>query len=143
MGYGAVVRDDLGLVVAAQAVTLLGSLDPCLAEAGAILKAIQLCVSLGLQRVIFEGDSKGVVDGIHSTAENWSHKGMMLDDIRIQLQHVSHWRVEFVRREGNQAAHTSAKMASKDCVNQQWVFVTPYCIVDIARMERIALSVCE
>jgi ribonuclease HI len=66
-------------VVAAQAVTLLGSLGPRLAEAGAILKVIQLCVSLGLQRVIFEGDSKGVVDGIHSTAENWSHKGMMLE----------------------------------------------------------------
>jgi hypothetical protein len=92
---------------------------------------------------LFFKDSKGVVDGIHSTAENWSHKGMMLDDIRIQLHHVSHWQVEFIRREGNQAAHSLAKMASKDCVNQQWVFVTPDYIVDIARMERIALSVCE
>jgi hypothetical protein len=47
MGYDVVVRDDLGLVVVAQAITLLGSLDPCLAEVGAVLKAIQLCVSLG------------------------------------------------------------------------------------------------
>ena len=106
MGYSAVVRDDLGLVVAAQSVTSLGSLDSSLAEVGAILKAIQLCVSLGLQRVIFEGDSKGVVDGIHSTTKDWSHKRMMLVDIRMQLQNVSQWWVEFVCREDNQVAHT-------------------------------------
>jgi hypothetical protein len=53
IGFGAVVRDNLGLVVAAQSVTVFGCLDPTLTEAGAILKAIQLCRSLGLQRVIF------------------------------------------------------------------------------------------
>jgi hypothetical protein len=53
MGYGAVVRDDLGLVVATQSITVFGCLDPTLAEAGAVLKAIQFCRSLGLQRVIF------------------------------------------------------------------------------------------
>ena len=68
---------------------------------------------------------------------------MLIDDIRMQLRQVTQWWMEFVRREGNQAAHNLAKMAVKDDVNQQWVFVTPECIVDIVRMERIALSLRE
>jgi hypothetical protein len=48
----------------------------------------------------------------------WSHKGMLIDDIRMQLQQVTQWRMELVCGEGNQAAHNLAKMVVKDDVNQ-------------------------
>jgi hypothetical protein len=68
---------------------------------------------------------------------------MLIDDIQMQLQQVTQWRMEFVCREGNQAAHNLAKMAVKDDVNYQWVFVTPECIVDIVKMEHIDLPLRE
>jgi ribonuclease HI len=67
MGYGAIVRDERGLVVAAQRQSVLGNLDPTLAEAGAALMAIQLCKSLGFRQAHFEGATKLVVDGVNSS----------------------------------------------------------------------------
>jgi hypothetical protein len=47
MGYGAVVRDARGVVMAAQCKTIRGNLDATLAEAGAMLMAIHLCQMAG------------------------------------------------------------------------------------------------
>jgi ribonuclease HI len=44
---------------------LLRDLESSLAEAEAVLMSIQLCRDLGLSRIVFEGDAKGVVDGIN------------------------------------------------------------------------------
>jgi hypothetical protein len=43
MGFGAVVRDETGMVMAAQCKSFVGFLDPTVAEARAALMAIQLC----------------------------------------------------------------------------------------------------
>jgi hypothetical protein len=42
MGYGALIQDERGLVVAAQCQTFVGRLEPVLAEAGAASMAIRL-----------------------------------------------------------------------------------------------------
>lgn len=42
----------------------------------------------------------------------------MVDDIKSELQNVPQWRMTFVYRDGNTAAHALSKMATKDCVNQ-------------------------
>jgi ribonuclease HI len=78
MGYGALVWDERGLVVAAQCNSFLGSLDPTLAKAGAVLMAIQQCKTLGFRWVHFEGDTKFVVDGVNSSKGDWSRKGMLV-----------------------------------------------------------------
>jgi ribonuclease HI len=111
LGYGALVRDERGSVIATKCQTRLGSLDLMLAEAGAVLMAIQQCKNLGFQRVHFEGDSKIVVEGVNSTKEDWSGKGMVLEDIKLELQAIPQWRMTFVRRDGNHAAHTLSKWA--------------------------------
>ncbi|KAE8022361.1 hypothetical protein FH972_008165 [Carpinus fangiana] len=43
MGFGAVVRDETGMVLAAQCKSFAGALNPTVAEARAALLAIQLC----------------------------------------------------------------------------------------------------
>jgi ribonuclease HI len=143
MGYGAVVRDEHGLVVAAQCMTVWGRLDPTLAEAGAALKAILFSRSLGLRQVIFEGDTKTVVDGVNLLQDDWSSTGMLLEDIRTELKTIPSWRMRFVRREENKAAHALAKAATKEFHNQQWMCATPEYISEIARMERTELFMRE
>lgn len=70
LGYGALVWDERGLVIAAKCQTMLGSRDPTLAEEGAVLMAIQLCKTLGFQQVHFEGDTKIVVEGVNSSKDD-------------------------------------------------------------------------
>jgi hypothetical protein len=69
--------------------------------------------------------------------------GMLLEDIRTELQTVPSWRMRFVRREENKATHALAKAATKDFINQQWMCATPKYISEIVRMERTVLSLRE
>ena len=70
---------------------MLGSRDPTLAEEGAVLMAIQLCKTLGFQQVHFEGDTKIVVEGVNSSKDDWSGKGMLLEDIKLELRSIPQW----------------------------------------------------
>ena len=135
VGYGALIRDKRGPVVAAQCKSFLGSLNPTLAEAGAALMAVQLCKSLGFQRVHFEGEPKIVIDDVNSPENDWSSKGMLVEDLRKELQAIPQWQMTFTRREGNKAAHALAKWASRNNVTLQWLYTTPECTQDIVRME--------
>lgn len=140
IGYGVLVREEKGLVVAAQCKAIMGSLDPTLAGAGAALLAIQPCKTLGFRLVHFVGDSLVVVDGINSSEGDWSRKGLMVEEIKFELRAFPQWRMTFVRRDGNQATHALSKVATKAIVNQQWIFKTPDYINDIIMMEHTALS---
>ena len=64
----------------------MGSLDPTLAETGAVLMAIRLCQMVGLHSVHFEGDAQLVMDGVNSLGKDWSRTGLMLEDIRNELR---------------------------------------------------------
>jgi hypothetical protein len=46
----------------------------------------------------------------------------------------------FVRREGNHAAHTLAKLGTTICMDQQWLYESPPCIHEIVSVELAALS---
>jgi hypothetical protein len=50
LGYGVVVRDARGVVIATQSKTIKGNLDATLVEAGVMLMAIHLCQRLGFIR---------------------------------------------------------------------------------------------
>jgi ribonuclease HI len=111
-----------------------------LAEASVALMAIQLCKTLGFQRVHFEGDTKIVVNGVKSSEGDWSRKGMLLKDIKLELQSIPQWRMTFIHRDGNKAAHALSKIALKNNVNHKWLDTTPNCINNIVRMGYSALS---
>lgn len=140
LGYGALVRDDKGMVMAAQCKTLLGNLDPMLAEVGVVLMAIQLCKTLGFHSLHFEGDAQVVVEGVNSMERDWSRKGIMVEDIKHELKGFRQWRMSFVRREGNQATHALFKIATMAEVNQIWINKSPDCIQESILMEHHALS---
>jgi hypothetical protein len=59
-----------------------------------------------------------VVDGVSSLKGDWSRKELMVEDIKCELQVFPQWRMTFVRRDGNQAAHALSKVATKAIVSQ-------------------------
>jgi hypothetical protein len=81
MGLGVVVRDENGLVVAAQSKTIRGNFDPPMAEARAALLAIQFCRMNGFMLVDFEGDVKTVIDAVNDVRSDWSRLGVLITDI--------------------------------------------------------------
>ncbi|KAF5442887.1 hypothetical protein F2P56_035499 [Juglans regia] len=70
VGIGVSIRDWLGLVTATLRSPCNSFPDPLLGEALAALRSVQFGINLGLKNVIFEGDSKLVVHGITSGAED-------------------------------------------------------------------------
>ena len=61
-----VVRDEKGEVIVAQCKSVVGALDPVVAEAQATLMAIQMCRECGFTKVQFEGDAQIVVNAMNA-----------------------------------------------------------------------------
>jgi ribonuclease HI len=112
MGFRVVVRDERGSAVVALCKTSLGRLDPQVVEARAVLMAIQVCKEMGFSKVHFEGDAKVVIDAVNSLKPDKSYKGLVVEDIRQELQGMEHLQMTFVHQEGNHAAHTLAKLGT-------------------------------
>ena len=103
-GFGVVIGDSHGAFLSARSGTWRGCLEPSLAEAEAVLMAIQLCRDLGLSRVVFEGDAKRVVNGINSAEVDRGWMGQVLADIKHEIIVLEEWKVQFVGRDDNKAA---------------------------------------
>jgi ribonuclease HI len=139
MGFGVVVRDEKGRLVAATSKTVAGSLEPALAEAWGALIAIRLCKTMNFRNVHLEGDAQVVIQAVHSSAEDWSSMGLLVADIKEELTSLQQWRMTFIRRDGNSAAHILSKEASNNFIDKCWLFEPPECIQDVVLRERDAL----
>jgi ribonuclease HI len=139
IGLGAVVRDWMGRLVMASCKTQTGCPDPSTSEALSALRAVQLCKALGATMIHIEGDAKVVIDALLSDDEVRSHMGNVIEDIKEELRTVPHWKVSFVRREGNKIAHVLAKTALNCNLDQEWV-EPPECIQDLLLLEHLALT---
>ncbi|XP_059451110.1 uncharacterized protein LOC132181902 [Corylus avellana] len=141
MGLGIVVRDSEGRVRAARSNTRRGLLDPTVAEAVAAYQAVLFCNELGYTHIILEGDAKNIVDVVKDNGCNRSRMGQMIDDIRTTLCYLTDWKIEYVSRRNNSAAHRLAKEATTDIIDRNWLEKTPECICDIILMEKSSSSV--
>jgi ribonuclease HI len=99
----------MGKPVLASYKSQVGCPDPSTAEALSALRAIQTCKALGATMIHMEGDAKTVIDALLNGDEDRSHMGNDIEDIKEELHTVSHWKVSFVRREGNKVAHVGVK----------------------------------
>jgi ribonuclease HI len=137
MGFGVVVRDEWGQIIAAQTKSERGCLEPTMAEARAALLAISLCKTRGLNRIIFEGDAQVVIKAIHSEEVDGSCLGVIVADIKSELQAFPQWRLAFVRREGNEMAHFLSREATKTLTDRSWLNEVPECLNNELRTEHM------
>ena len=131
MGLGIVVWDSFGNLLVARSEIRLGCLAPAAAEAKAAVLVIQLCREMGFLRVHIEGDAKSVVDAVNSVDVDKSWLGHVIEDIKMELKSLAHWKMAFVKREGNQVAHNLAKYAVMNCISNSWHDTPSECIRDL------------
>jgi ribonuclease HI len=86
MGFGAIIRDVGGHLVAACTRTQDNIVEPIVAEAWAGLVAVLLCMEKGVFDIILEGDSQKVVNEINKATLNVSRYGHFVDGIKTVLQ---------------------------------------------------------
>ncbi|KAF5481630.1 hypothetical protein F2P56_002269, partial [Juglans regia] len=113
MGVGVVIRNWEGSVTATLSSSRCIFPDAKLAEAMAALRAVLFCKQIGISRVLLEGDALNVVNDINSEAKDWSSVGLIIQDIKTELQNLEYGSVHFISRNSNCIAHCLAKNALK------------------------------
>lgn len=63
-----------------------------------------------------------------------------MDDIKVVLQEFSLWKMDFVRRDSNCAAHFLANWAVRMAIKHTWTEDVPECIREVIVLEQDALG---
>ncbi|TXG51180.1 hypothetical protein EZV62_023704 [Acer yangbiense] len=93
IGFGIIIRDARGLVMASCSVQLVAGIDAWAANALAILNSIQFGSECGLFPFIIESDTKRVVNGINNGSHlNSNYRSILIDIDRL----LFFWRVSSV-----------------------------------------------
>ncbi|KAG6722412.1 hypothetical protein I3842_03G158300 [Carya illinoinensis] len=105
MGVGIIIINENGEILVAKS---LGT-----------FMAVSLCLELGFNRIVSEGDAKNVVDG------------HILHEIQILLSSLQNWEFHFVPRDANQLAHNLAKAAISLKDASMFIYDVPVHIQDL------------
>ena len=89
-------------------------------EALACLGAVQFAADLGLQRVIFEGDSTTIISAVSQGSSVLASFGNIIDDVRHLLPSFSVVSFNHVHRLSNVVADALAKKASSIVGRRIW-----------------------
>ncbi|GAU20903.1 hypothetical protein TSUD_120950 [Trifolium subterraneum] len=111
IGWGWCVRDHRGRFVIAGTNIMHSRLNTLEGEAMAIKEAMDEMVQRGFSHVIFESDSKIVVDAITSSHRGISDFSLLISSIKSVLVLNPNFEVKFVKRQTNMTAHSLARVA--------------------------------
>jgi ribonuclease HI len=130
------LRDHQGRFVMAETSWINGNCSIGEGEALAMLAALRAMILRNMQQVIFESDSKNVVEAIHHHRVGYSEFSNIISHIRYLLQTNPNFLVEFIKRQANMVAHTLARAAiswSSRCTFE----TLPLCITQLLLNEMI------
>jgi hypothetical protein len=88
MGVGIIARDYHGAILAVFVASRLFITVPTTAEALAAWKMAELCVKLGFNDVLLEGDSLEVVQALCKEEYTWGRYGTLINDSKLLLKQV-------------------------------------------------------
>lgn len=109
VGFGLCFRDSTGAFVIAKSAAISTALSVQEGEALALLEALELAVSLGFQKVLFEPDSKSIVDALSLPVCNVTELGNILARCKALLSTHTNFKLVFARRQINRIAHSLAR----------------------------------
>jgi ribonuclease HI len=125
VGLGVLLRDHTGKMIMAKSLTQKGYLCPAEVESLATVTATQICRSWGIDRVLFVGDAKVVVNAINNGEAKSSLQNPILQDLYTYLQEFSTWRIAYCSRVMNKPAHELVRMATEREMDEMWFVVPP------------------
>ena len=110
-GIGCIINDDCGNWVGKLAAPLPPTTNN-LAELEAVDRGIQLCISLGVSKVVIEGDSQIVLNALRiRDTPNWTLNAK-LKDVLIHLDKLEEYQICHIFREGNRIADKLANLGA-------------------------------
>jgi len=100
MGFGAIIRDFRGHVVAARGTAQSSIVDPIVVEAWAGMVAANLCKDVAVFDIILWGDFQQVVNKINVDSPNASKYGYFVDGLKHVFKSFRSSQVVHVKRDG-------------------------------------------
>nr|POE45939.1 hypothetical protein CFP56_61396 [Quercus suber] len=136
-GLGVIIRNDLGLAMAAssQLIPLPTSVE--MVEVLAARNAICLARELMFDKVIVEGDSELVIKALNSTSYSSSSFGHIIRDIKIVASVLNEVVYCHTRRQGNKVAHKISRLACNFPTSNVWMEEVPLDIAPLYVFELI------
>ncbi|KAB2626007.1 hypothetical protein D8674_017667 [Pyrus ussuriensis x Pyrus communis] len=130
-GYGWVLRDFAGMLIAAGGVGGLLFSSAAMAEAAAIRAAVQICIEMGCQNVGVESDSLMLIRMINKEYAIDATLKRFIYDIGLLVTQLRRVRLMFVKRNGNAAAHTFASYVASHGGAFRWDVLGPEFLFNI------------
>lgn len=131
VGMGICIRDDTATFVLVKTEWFSPICEVHIGEALGLLSALKWVHKFNLGPMDFEMDAKKVVDNFLSTNHDATEfKNIIQNCQSLFMNYYENSKVEFVRRQTNQAAHALAKAATLS-VSFQLLYIIPYCIEHI------------
>ncbi|XP_035543587.1 uncharacterized protein LOC118347674 [Juglans regia] len=120
-GIGAILRHSSGRVL--MAVISLEDVvaEPIQVELLALLRGLQFCVSLGIEKIQVESDCSLAIEALHQGNIDISKFGGIYFEIKELASHFGDCMFRYVYRETNEVAHYLAKYARNvGRINMWW-----------------------
>ncbi|KAL5736173.1 hypothetical protein ACOSQ2_030961 [Xanthoceras sorbifolium] len=128
VGFGAVIRDDKGLVMAASAHNYNSLVSVEVAEAMALLHEVHLAAEMGISPIGFECDSSSIVSAINSRITPCSDVGLVLSDIYLSFESIPVILVSFIHCKCNAVVHCLVKFSLFVVEHLFWLEESPPCV---------------
>ena len=135
-GLGVIARDHEGRTVAMQCSSFKHINNPTTAKTLAAWKSVVLGVQLGVIYMELEGDAKEVVQGMNCASNSARRDGSVLNDIKTLLHNFNTWKVTYINRRANWAAHSLARLALSVRGDHIWFENFPLSVQEIVSAEQ-------
>ena len=124
MGIGIVIRNHLGVVLAAKRRYVNQEVNPELAEAIAMRCAMEFAEEAGFQSIVVASDCESLVTKVKNVAMDRSQIGAITFDIKSRASKFVSCLFTHINRPCNEAAHVLARSFEHDC-GSCWFNVVP------------------
>ena len=137
MGLGSLIRDSLGLVMAAKCSKSVGNSSLLQSQAKAVLLAIDFAFSIGFRRLEVEVGNQELLGLINLNSPSLAPIGVLVDDIRNWVPLFHFISFSFISKNCNKASRALATEAVSSNFEQVWLEDYPTCITSFVQMDSL------
>lgn len=130
-GAGVVFRNQEGAFLGGACQVLPSCSDPIKAELGECKRVAQLAAQLDVQNLHIEMDCAVIVGKLRSQEKDLSPHGPTIEEIKQLLNSRERWKISWVRRSANGAAHRLARHGVTNNLCKVWLNEPPDCILQV------------
>ena len=134
-GAGVVFRNHEGAFLGGACHVLPGCPDPTASELHACRRVVQLADEFNANRLHIETDSKEIASKLQNREKDLSVLGPLVEEVKMMLQAREQWKITWVRRSANGAAHALAREGVSNDLCKVWLHQPPDCILHILSAE--------